>query len=113
MMSQAIVRVERRNRGRRYKTRVPLTFAYFNTRLPHPKDHGFARDHNQHGACLEAPQPYAPGTILFIREKQPAEDMTEAAAGRAMLSRQSTLAEVRWCDPVRPDGGYKIGVRYL
>ena len=116
MTADESIHPERRNRGRRLKSVVPLVFSYFNTSRLHMKNHGFTHDHNRFGACFEATQRYAPGAILFIRHDTGLPAGEVDADGAQDLAYQSMLAEVCWCSPVDQDNRasvYRIGVRYL
>lgn len=110
------IHVERRNRGKRSNLSVPLVFSRFNTSRLYTQHQGFTCNHSPFGACIRAPQRYAPGTILFIRKDTDAGQIGATDAGGNNLARSTTLAEVRWCaadEKEKPPCGCLIGVRYL
>ena len=95
----------------RFQSQLPLIFARFGT--------GFHRDfasmtfnHSSGGMCLEAAEPFKPGSAIFIRLVDAPGDQTRPANWTHL--RNSTLAEVKWCQEFRDKLGthYRIGVKY-
>ena len=107
---------DRRDRGHRFHTAVPLIFSHFSSSRIYSEHQGFFCDQNISGACFEATRNYAPGTILFIRKEDGYAGAFGSDEEARNLARSTALAEVRWCVPMHQKktmGGYKIGVRYL
>jgi hypothetical protein len=87
----------------------PMAFSLFNTRqriLEHP-----CRSYNRSetGMCFESLQAVFPGMVLCIMR-----DLPPAQAGGRESTRETVLAEVKWC---RPNGdskqdSFRVGVRF-
>ena len=108
---------ERRKGSIRENLSVPLVFSHFNSSQLFSVNKSRFYNQSEFGACFYAMQSYPSGTVLFIRlnVEQPDADVGEKAL-TALPYRNTTLAEVRWCEPVETqDRGnlYKIGIKYL
>ncbi|RJQ86863.1 MAG: hypothetical protein C4519_01300 [Desulfobacteraceae bacterium] len=94
--------------GARRDADQPIAFSLFNTRqrlLEHPCR---TCNHSETGMCFESFQRLHPGMVLCImRDQAPPAHVGE-------LSRETALAEVRWCRLNEEDnsGFYKVGVRF-
>ena len=108
---------ERRKESIRANFSAPLVFSHFNSSQLFTVNKSRFYNQSEFGACFYAMQSYPSGTILFIRlnVEQLDGDIREEAL-TALPYRNTTLAEVRWCEPVETlDMGnvYKIGIKYL
>ncbi len=88
----------------------PITFTLFNTRQRLLEHQCRTRNQSDTGICFESTQPLHPGAVLFIRAGKNAVSQADLE----VLSRDTAVAEVRWCKPnTRKDEQfYKIGVRF-
>jgi hypothetical protein len=65
------------------------------------------------GLCIETPEPFSPGSFLFLR----LTDMTYPllSSGAQRLLRDFCMVSVQWCHPGSSEGRtrYEMGVKHL
>ena len=95
----------------RIRSHAPLSFARFSTKF-HREYASMTFNHSKSGMCFEAPEPFKPGSVLFIRLNNAPDDQLYQD-NREHL-RTSTLAEVKWCREFRDNFStyYRLGVKY-
>jgi hypothetical protein len=105
------IRLENRAEER-IKSHAPLVFALFTSRFRREYD-SMTFNHSRGGMCLEAPDPFKPGFVLYIRQRKAPADQIYYD-DRTHL-RTSTLAEVKWCREIQNEFStyYQIGVKYF
>ena len=102
---------EERREDDRMASHAPLIISLFSSRL-YREYRSMTFNHNSGGMCLEAPEPFKPGTVLYIRlDKTPADQIYH---GHRKYLRTNTLGEVKWCEEFRDEFStyYRIGIKY-
>ena len=95
----------------RIKSHAPLIVARFSTKF-HREYASMTFNHSRGGMCLEAPEPFKPGSVLFVRLNNAPED--QLYQDNRQHLRTTTLAEVKWCREFRDKYStyYRLGVKY-
>ncbi len=102
---------EERREDERLASHAPLIISLFSSRL-YREYCSMSFNHNRDGMCLEAPEPFKPGTVLYIRlDKTPADQIYQ---GQRQHLRTNTLGEVKWCEEFQDEFStyYRIGIKY-
>jgi len=95
----------------RIRSHAPLVVSLFSTKFRREYA-SMSFDHSQGGMCLEAPEPFSAGAVLYIRLGTAAVD--QVYQGNWDHLRTTTLAEVKWSRAYRDNFStyYRIGVKY-
>lgn len=95
----------------RIRSHAPLVVSLFSTKFR--REHAsMSFNHSRGGMCLEATEPFNPGSVLYIRLGDASVD--QVYHGNQDHLRTTTLAEVKWCREYRDkfSNYYRVGVRY-
>jgi len=110
-IDQLRIRQDQRNEAR-ITSHAPLIFTRFSLRF-HREHTSMTFNHSKNGMCMEASEPYWPGSVLFIRLGNAKIDDVYHINRKYL--RTTALAEVKWCREHRDKFGtyYRLGVKYL
>ena len=109
-IDQPGIQVDQRE-DERIRSHAPLIVAPFSTKF-HREYASMTFNHSKGGMCLEAAEPFKPGSVLYIRlGNVPADQVYH---GNQDHLRTTTLAEVKWSREYRDKFStyYRIGVKY-
>ena len=104
------IRIDQRQ-DERIRSHAPLVVSLFSTKFRREYA-SMSFNHSQGGMCLEAPEPFSAGSVLYIRLGTAAVD--QVYQGNWDHLRTTTLAEVKWSRAYRDNFStyYRIGVKY-
>jgi len=107
---QPVIRADQRE-DERIRSHAPLIVAPFSTKF-HREYASLTFNHSKNGMCLEAAEPFKPGSVLYIRLGNAPIDQVYQSTRKHL--RTSTLAEVKWSREYQDKFNtyYRIGVKY-
>ena len=115
-IKQPGIEVDQR-KDERIRSHAPLVVALFSTKFRREYA-SMSFNHSKGGMCLEVPEPFNPGSVLYIRLSNAPEDQVyqvyQGNQGNRDHLRTTTLAEVKWIREYQDNFStyYRIGVKY-